>query len=152
MHLRQPLTPGPSPARGEGSSSKPMDFFAPWRLCVGICVKCIIVLMYCKYNRVKHPHPSHFGREAGSGFQSSNRSLENVSCTSLDFFGDGLERLTLRMLVGAPGFEPGTSCAQGKRATRLRHAPILFRLKRIESERQILVFPRLPWPECATRW
>ncbi len=26
-------------------------------------------------------------------------------------------------LVGAPGFEPGTSCAQGKRATRLRHAP-----------------------------
>jgi hypothetical protein len=29
----------------------------------------------------------------------------------------------LKMLVGAPGFEPGTSCAQGKRATRLRHAP-----------------------------
>ena len=27
------------------------------------------------------------------------------------------------MLVGAPGFEPGTSCAQGKRATRLRYAP-----------------------------
>src|SRR5260221_674287 len=26
-------------------------------------------------------------------------------------------------MVGAPGFEPGTSCAQGKRATRLRHAP-----------------------------
>jgi hypothetical protein len=29
----------------------------------------------------------------------------------------------LKRLVGAPGFEPGTSCAQGKRATRLRHAP-----------------------------
>ena len=29
----------------------------------------------------------------------------------------------LKGLVGAPGFEPGTSCAQGKRATRLRHAP-----------------------------
>jgi hypothetical protein len=27
-------------------------------------------------------------------------------------------------MVGAPGFEPGTSCAQGKRATRLRHAPM----------------------------
>ena len=27
------------------------------------------------------------------------------------------------MLVGARGFEPRTSCAQGKRATRLRHAP-----------------------------
>ena len=28
-----------------------------------------------------------------------------------------------RGLVGARGFEPRTSCAQGKRATRLRHAP-----------------------------
>ena len=28
-----------------------------------------------------------------------------------------------RQLVGAPGFEPGTSCAQGRRATRLRYAP-----------------------------
>ena len=26
-------------------------------------------------------------------------------------------------LVGAPGFGPGTSCAQGRRATRLRYAP-----------------------------
>src|SRR5487761_474055 len=30
---------------------------------------------------------------------------------------------SLKALLGAPGFEPGTSCAQGKRATRLRHAP-----------------------------
>ena len=29
-----------------------------------------------------------------------------------------------RKVVGAPGFEPGTSCAQGRRATRLRYAPI----------------------------
>src|ERR1700730_17506253 len=29
----------------------------------------------------------------------------------------------IRRLVGARGFEPRTSCAQGKRATRLRHAP-----------------------------
>jgi hypothetical protein len=27
------------------------------------------------------------------------------------------------ILVGAPGFEPGASCAQGRRATRLRYAP-----------------------------
>src|SRR5499433_227123 len=27
------------------------------------------------------------------------------------------------LVVGAPGFEPGTSCAQGRRATRLRYAP-----------------------------
>jgi hypothetical protein len=29
----------------------------------------------------------------------------------------------LKDLVGAPGFEPGASCAQGRRATRLRYAP-----------------------------
>jgi hypothetical protein len=27
------------------------------------------------------------------------------------------------LLVGAPEFEPGASCAQGRRATRLRYAP-----------------------------
>jgi hypothetical protein len=30
---------------------------------------------------------------------------------------------SLKDLVGAPGFEPGASCAQGRRATRLRYAP-----------------------------
>ena len=30
---------------------------------------------------------------------------------------------SLKDMVGAPGFEPGTSCAQGRRATRLRYAP-----------------------------
>src|SRR5580700_2591707 len=37
-----------------------------------------------------------------------------------------------RTMVGAPGFEPGASCAQGRRATRLRYAPTctaLFILK-----------------------
>jgi hypothetical protein len=29
----------------------------------------------------------------------------------------------LKGLVGARGFEPRTSCAQGRRATRLRYAP-----------------------------
>jgi hypothetical protein len=29
----------------------------------------------------------------------------------------------LRRLVGASGFEPEASCAQGRRATRLRYAP-----------------------------
>ena len=27
-------------------------------------------------------------------------------------------------IVGAPGFEPGTSCSQSRRATGLRHAPL----------------------------
>jgi hypothetical protein len=31
-------------------------------------------------------------------------------------------------MVGAPGFEPGASCAQGRRATRLRYAPTLCAL------------------------
>jgi eukaryotic-like serine/threonine-protein kinase len=30
------------------------------------------------------------------------------------------------ILVGAPGFEPGASCAQGRRATRLRYAPTVL--------------------------
>ena len=30
---------------------------------------------------------------------------------------------SLKGLVGARGFEPRTSCAQGRRATRLRYAP-----------------------------
>src|SRR6266545_5367723 len=30
---------------------------------------------------------------------------------------------TLRILVGATGFEPATPCAQGRCATRLRYAP-----------------------------
>jgi hypothetical protein len=31
--------------------------------------------------------------------------------------------MLMKSLVGAPGFEPGASCAQGRRATRLRYAP-----------------------------
>ena len=33
------------------------------------------------------------------------------------------KRNSLKDMVGAPGFEPGASCAQGRRATRLRYAP-----------------------------
>jgi hypothetical protein len=34
-----------------------------------------------------------------------------------------------RLVVGAPGFEPGASCAQGRRATRLRYAPTIRALR-----------------------
>ena len=34
-------------------------------------------------------------------------------------------RKSLKRMVGASGFEPETSCAQGRRATRLRYAPTL---------------------------
>ena len=40
-----------------------------------------------------------------------------------------LKKIRKILLVGAPGFEPGTSCAQGRRATRLRYAPTLCTLK-----------------------
>jgi hypothetical protein len=33
------------------------------------------------------------------------------------------ELKTQELVVGARGFEPRTSCAQGRRATRLRYAP-----------------------------
>ena len=42
----------------------------------------------------------------------------------------------LKRLVGASGFEPGASCAQGRRATRLRYAPTciaLFILKQFPT-------------------
>jgi hypothetical protein len=35
---------------------------------------------------------------------------------------------SLKQLVGAPRFELGTSCAQGRRATRLRYAPTVTAL------------------------
>jgi hypothetical protein len=34
----------------------------------------------------------------------------------------------LKRLVGASGFEPEASCAQGRRATRLRYAPTVCTL------------------------
>src|SRR5437870_13806884 len=37
-----PHPPAPLPQGERGANSKPMNFFAPWRLCVRICVKCII--------------------------------------------------------------------------------------------------------------
>jgi hypothetical protein len=38
------------------------------------------------------------------------------------------ELKTQELVVGAPGFEPGASCAQGRRATRLRYAPTVTAL------------------------
>ena len=34
--------------------------------------------------------------------------------------------LSLNLLVGKPGFEPGTSSSQTKRATKLRHSPYQY--------------------------
>jgi hypothetical protein len=63
---------------------------------------------------------------------------------------DKLKKIRKILLVGAPGFEPGTSCAQGRRATRLRYAPTgsaLFILKYFPTllRIHITVFS----PDCA---
>jgi hypothetical protein len=38
--------------------------------------------------------------------------------------------------VGAPGFEPGTSCSQSRRDTRLRYAPRAFQCTRATTPNQ----------------
>jgi hypothetical protein len=51
---------------------------------------------------------------------------------SSGFGANGISKSELKnqeLVVGASGFEPETSCAQGRRATRLRYAPTLCTLK-----------------------
>src|SRR5262245_21388977 len=48
---------------------------------------------------------------------------------------------TLRILVGATGFEPATPCAQGRCATRLRYAPTLTILRQVHGPSR----PRKSW-------
>src|SRR6059036_672667 len=56
---------------------------------------------------------------------------------------------TLRILVGAPGFEPATPCAQGRCATRLRYAPTLKIPKFTAFSRTSLVrVLRFPGEDC----
>src|SRR5262249_46423139 len=43
-----------------------------------------------------------------------------------------------RLEVGAPGFEPGTSCSQSRRDTRLRYAPRAFECIRASTRNQLL--------------
>ena len=60
-----------------------------------------------------------------SGYSSHTALSGHKLSDQAIFIGDfGLLRIAKDWdLVGAPGFEPGTSCAQGRRATRLRYAP-----------------------------
>jgi DNA-binding response OmpR family regulator len=48
-------------------------------------------------------------------------------------------------LVGMPGLEPGASCSQSRRATKLRHIPIASRS--LPSQ-----WARPPCRSCRTRW
>jgi hypothetical protein len=56
----------------------------------------------------------------------------------------------LKSLVGASGFEPEASCAQGRRATRLRYAPTgtaLFILKHFPTLLLLRSLILAPWSE-----
>src|SRR6185312_13689392 len=46
-------------------------------------------------------------------------------------------RSAFALQVGAPGFEPGTSCSQSRRDTRLRYAPRAFECIRGGNENQL---------------
>src|SRR5262245_55511353 len=48
---------------------------------------------------------------------------------------------TLRILVGATGFEPATPCAQGRCATRLRYTPTVPSIL-TQADRLLLSTPR----------
>ena len=52
-----------------------------------------------------------------------------------------MQKIIFKNLVGAPRFELGTPCAQGRCATRLRYAPMFFYTM---SERPVA---RLRWIE-----
>ena len=50
------------------------------------------------------------------GFEPPTHSLEGCCSIHLSYW-------RFIVGVGAPGFEPGTSCSQSRRDTRLRYAP-----------------------------
>ena len=60
------------------------------------------------------------------GLEPPTHSLEGCRSIQLSYWRNGRNwRSTRRApLVGAPGFEPGTSCSQSRRDTRLRYAPL----------------------------
>jgi hypothetical protein len=64
------------------------------------------------------------------GFEPPTHSLEGCCSIHLSYWRFVTSRaeqrrilVTVRSEVGAPGFEPGTSCSQSRRDTRLRYAP-----------------------------
>jgi hypothetical protein len=54
-------------------------------------------------------------------------------------------------VVGAPGFEPGASCAQGRRATRLRYAPTVNVLFHSNSLCNVAAIPQPIFAMAASR-
>ena len=60
------------------------------------------------------------------GLEPPTHSLEGCRSIQLSYWRNVPDRRSScrAPLVGAPGFEPGTSCSQSRRDTRLRYAPL----------------------------
>ena len=61
------------------------------------------------------------------GLEPPTHSLEGCRSIQLSYWRNGQAAPALHHRaprVGAPGFEPGTSCSQSRRDTRLRYAPL----------------------------
>ncbi len=71
---------------------------------------------------------------SGSGADSVNKSELKIQ----------------ELVVGASGFEPETSCAQGRRATRLRYAPTCIALLILKHFPTLLLIRTIIFaPDCA---
>ena len=62
-------------------------------------------------------------RVATSGTHAEMRSRNRSDVSGSD--GSGLHQMPSGGKLGATGFEPATSCSQSRRATELRHAPMV---------------------------
>src|SRR5581483_7959503 len=67
------------------------------------------------------------------GIEPPTHSLEGCCSIQLSYW----RFMQMVPQVGAPGFEPGTSCSQSRRDTRLRYAPRAFECIRGPSENQL---------------
>jgi hypothetical protein len=71
-------------------------------------------------------HAKHQQVARQEGLEPPTHSLEGCRSIHLSYWRNGrTDALRCRApQIGAPGFEPGTSCSQSRRDTRLRYAPL----------------------------
>ena len=71
-------------------------------------------------------HAKHQQVARQEGLEPPTHSLEGCRSIQLSYWRNGQTDAPCHRApqVGAPGFEPGTSCSQSRRDTRLRYAPL----------------------------
>jgi hypothetical protein len=91
---------------------------------------CLVVRPKRLTPTTRHPptdrHAVHRQVARQEGLEPPTHSLEGCRSIQLSYWRNGqTDALCHRApQVGAPGFEPGTSCSQSRRDTRLRYAPL----------------------------